>query len=167
MESITSAKPTKNFFVNLFIRDIDIEGAIFDLVDNSIDGANRHVKSPETSKKYAGRWIDLTINNCEFSLLDNCGGIPEKLIKYAFRFGRASDRPEETSKTVGIYGIGMKRSMYRLGTSGRVVSRNSSREFEVDFSEEWTKDDDNWDLSVLTHKKHSLEELGTNFKVEN
>jgi hypothetical protein len=67
--------------------------------------------------------------------------------------------------TVGIYGIGMKRSMYRMGTSGSVVSQNEAREFEVSFTEEWTKDDEEWNLQVKTNKTKRLVELGTKFTV--
>jgi hypothetical protein len=165
----TTAKPTKNFFVNLFTQDIDLEGAIFDLIDNSIDGANRSLPSPSKGSKipkYKGKWVHLTISEDEFSITDNCGGIPEQLIQYAFRFGRDKDRPEEEADTVGIYGIGMKRSMYRIGTAGQVVSRNSQREFEVNFSEDWTRNDDEWDLEVATNTKKKLSENGTCFKVE-
>lgn len=167
MINVTTAKPTKNFFVNLFTQDIDLEGAIFDLIDNSIDGAARTLSLDAQGEKYAGKWLHLTINEREFSLIDNCGGIPEKLIQYAFRFGRDRNRPSEEADTVGIYGIGMKRSMYRIGTSGRVISRNSAREFEVNFSEEWTTDDDNWDLSIATHQINELKEHGTCFAVAN
>jgi hypothetical protein len=166
MLDVTTAKPTKNFFVNLFTQDIDLEGAIFDLIDNSIDGATRTLSLDANGAKYAGKWVHLTINENEFSLVDNCGGIPEALIQYAFRFGRDRNRPSEDADTVGIYGIGMKRSMYRIGTSGRVISQNSEREFEVNFSEEWTTDDDTWDLSIGTNDPKTLSENGTCFKVE-
>lgn len=162
----TSAKPTKNFFVNLFTQDIDLEGAIFDLVDNSIDGASRTLSLSENGEKYAGKWVRLTINENEFSLIDNCGGITEDLIGYAFRFGRDVDRPPEKAETVGIYGIGMKRSMYRMGKSGRIISQNLDREFEVIFSKEWTENDDLWDLPVVTNSPAQLGELGTCFKVD-
>jgi hypothetical protein len=167
LENSTTAKPTKNFFVNLFTQDIDLEGAIFDLIDNSIDGANRTLSLSATGEKYEGKWVHLIINEDEFVLIDNCGGIPEKLIRYAFRFGRDQNRPDEDADTVGIYGIGMKRSMYRMGTAGKVISRNSQREFEVDFSEEWTRNDDDWDLSIATNGKKQLKENGTCFKVDN
>lgn len=165
MQGKTSARPTKNFFVNLFTKDIDLEGAIFDLIDNSIDGAARNASNVKSDKKYSGKWINILISGNTFSITDNCGGIPENLIPYAFRFGRPEERPEEPTDTVGIYGIGMKRSMYRMGTSGRVVSRNAKREYKVHFSEEWTKDDNNWDLPII-ESKGILKEEGTSFVVE-
>ena len=36
------AEPTKSFFVEMFTKDIPLEQAVLDLVDNSIDGARRN-----------------------------------------------------------------------------------------------------------------------------
>ena len=53
----------------MITRDISIEDAIIDLLDNSIDGANKI--NPDN---YSGLYIDLIINNNEFTISDNCGG---------------------------------------------------------------------------------------------
>lgn len=39
--NIIEGNPTKKFFIEMITRDISIEDAIIDLLDNSIDGANR------------------------------------------------------------------------------------------------------------------------------
>ena len=39
--SLIDASPTKNFFVDMLTRDIDIKDAILDLLDNCIDGIQR------------------------------------------------------------------------------------------------------------------------------
>ena len=36
---VVKANPTKEFFVNMLIRDILLKQAIIELIDNSIDGA--------------------------------------------------------------------------------------------------------------------------------
>lgn len=36
-----SARPTKNFFVGMFTRDIELQDAILDLLDNCVDGIQR------------------------------------------------------------------------------------------------------------------------------
>ena len=41
MANIIEGSPTKQFFIDMITRDISIEDAIIDLLDNSIDGANR------------------------------------------------------------------------------------------------------------------------------
>ena len=39
--NIIEGNPTKKFFIEMITRDISIEDAIIDLLDNSIDGANK------------------------------------------------------------------------------------------------------------------------------
>ena len=67
--NVIEGNPTKKFFIEMITRDISIEDAIIDLLDNSIDGANRI--NPEN---YTDLWINLTINDKEFVIQDNCGG---------------------------------------------------------------------------------------------
>ena len=55
--NIIEGNPTKKFFIEMITRDISIEDAIIDLLDNSIDGANRINPS-----NYSGLNIYLTVN---------------------------------------------------------------------------------------------------------
>ena len=108
--NIIEGNPTKKFFIEMITRDISIEDAIIDLLDNSIDGANKI--SPDD---YSKLFVDLTINDTEFSIRDNCGGFSlETAQKYAFRFGRPEEAPK-VKNTVGRFGIGMKRSLFKIG----------------------------------------------------
>ena len=59
--NVIEGNPTKKFFIEMITRDISIEDAIIDLLDNSIDGANRI-----NSENYTDLWINLTINDKEF-----------------------------------------------------------------------------------------------------
>lgn len=43
MENVVKASPTKEFFVNMLVRDLMLKQAIIELIDNSIDGA-RNIK---------------------------------------------------------------------------------------------------------------------------
>ncbi len=45
-EDLIDAHPTKEFFVDMITIDIPLEQAVLDLVDNSIDAANRTRKEP-------------------------------------------------------------------------------------------------------------------------
>lgn len=67
--NIIEGNPTKKFFIEMITRDISIEDAIIDLLDNSIDGANRI-----NQNDYSNLYIDLTVNGNEFIIRDNCGG---------------------------------------------------------------------------------------------
>ena len=83
-ENIIQGNPTKTFFIEMITRDISIKDAILDLLDNSIDGANRI-----NSLSYEGLYINVSISNDEFIVNDNCGGFSLDIARrYAFRFGR-------------------------------------------------------------------------------
>lgn len=113
------ANPTKQFFVTMITRDITLEDCILDLIDNSIDGA----WSCEGSKPMglaegadlAKYRIDISASPDHFSISDNCGGMTlDDAANHAFSFGRpALENHEEYS--IGVYGIGMKRAVFKIG----------------------------------------------------
>ena len=114
-----SASPVKSFFVTMLTRDIHLEEAILDLLDNCVDGilrsGTRHGKNKR--KPYEGFFAEIEFKKDSFSIHDNCGGIPWSLHGYAFRMGRDRNRPSDAAGTVGVYGIGMKRAMFKMGKS--------------------------------------------------
>lgn len=105
------ASPVKSFFVHMLTRDIKLEEAILDLLDNCVDGILRSEGTNSKKEPYSGFWAEIEFKKDSFSISDNCGGIPWNLHDYAFRMGRRTDRPPDTPGTVGIYGIG--RNAYR------------------------------------------------------
>ena len=119
-ESYTiKASPTKGFFIYMLTRDIPLIRAILDLVDNSVDGATRTQHDDDYSKFE----IRIECSKDHFMISDNCGGIPISLARdYAFRFGRSQDM-ELTPRSIGKFGVGMKRSFFKLGNKFRVESK--------------------------------------------
>lgn len=142
--------PPKRFFVEMLTRDIEPDDAILDLLDNCVDGILRHhPPKAGVQKPYDGFWAKITLSPKQFSIVDNCGGIERQVAtEYAFRFGRPKSVPDSNLPTVGMYGIGMKRSILRLGSEGSVISRTRDDAFEVTISPQWLKDDQNWDLPL-------------------
>ena len=137
--NVIVGNPTKKFFIEMITRDISIEDAIIDLLDNSIDGANRI-----NPNDYRGLTISISINESEFIIEDNCGGFSlETAQKYAFRFGRPEDAPI-TNNTIGRFGIGMKRSLFKIGKNFEVETQNEKDHFKVDVDvEKWSKQQQN------------------------
>jgi hypothetical protein len=131
------ASPEKQFFISMLIRDIELIPAIVDLVDNCVDGARSVAKTGD----FSGLWVRLVVTEDEFSISDNCGGIEAEVArKYAFRFGRPEGfRGVEAS--VGQFGVGMKRALFKLGDWFEVDStaRHSNFRIEVDVKE-WADD---------------------------
>ena len=98
------AEPTKEFFISMLVRDIQLIPAIVDLVDNSVDGAIRL----RGAASLDGLVVRLTVSENEFKIADNCGGIPLPIARtYAFRFGRAVGMAA-TPHSIGQFGVGMK-----------------------------------------------------------
>src|SRR5256885_1211135 len=105
-----NARPTKSFFVDMLVRDIPLEQAVLDLVDNSVDSAKQ-----SNSNDFNGRHVKIDITPQIFGILDNCGGFSKDLAKkYAFRFGRIPQTPR-TPHSIGQFGVGMKRALFKFG----------------------------------------------------
>lgn len=122
------ASPTKEFFISILSRDVNLSDAISDLVDNSIDGARRLRPNGE----YKGLSIDIELKETHFQIKDNCGGIPYEVAKdYAFKFGRATDAPF-TEGSIGKFGVGMKRSFFKMGTGFKVESTSEHSKFKIE-----------------------------------
>ena len=87
--ALINASPTKNFFVDMLTRDIDLKDAILDLLDNCIDGIQRTTRGEEPSDMpYEGFWANIEVSETAFKIEDNCGGIPLDVAeRYAFRMG--------------------------------------------------------------------------------
>lgn len=124
-----AANPTKEFFVSMLTRDISIEDCILDLIDNSVDAAwqseGGSLPGIEPSTRLDGYKVELSIGSDGFEIRDNCGGLSlEDATKYAFNFGNRDAQPE-TSLSIGVYGIGMKRAVFKLGEDIEVSSTHA------------------------------------------
>lgn len=159
-----SASPTKRFFVSMLTRDIELPDAVLDLLDNCIDGVLRTKGYSESEKRpYKGFWARLDFDGSHFSISDNCGGISRELAeKSAFMLGRPlqAEEQDEDLPTVGMYGIGMKRAIFKMGRYAEVTSRTSKEAFQVTIPESWFSDEKTWDLPIETLKR-STRQIGT------
>lgn len=179
-ENNIQGNPTKSFFIEMITRDISIQDAILDLLDNSIDGANRIY-----SESYRGREIEIILTKDEFIVKDNCGGFSlDTAKKYAFRFGRPDDAPP-TEGSIGRFGIGMKRSLFKMGNYFEVETKTETDHFQVSVDVKTWKtktktvrqgedniEIDDWDfqfenLTAENAQKSNLSEPGTYIKVSN
>jgi len=121
-----AANPTKAFFVRMITRDISLEDCILDLIDNSVDGAWRSEGSRPMGlaqgADLSNYRIDIVANDQLFSISDNCGGMTlDDAADHAFSFGRSSiDQHDDYS--IGVYGIGMKRAVFKIGAEIKISS---------------------------------------------
>jgi hypothetical protein len=178
-----NAHPTKQFFVQMLVRDIELAPAIIDLLDNSIDGAKRVCAQSEESepsdlvdddsgpvdRSFDGLWVRITLGPDGFEILDNCGGITRQEAKeHAFRFGRPDD-VDPTPGEVGQFGVGMKRALFKIGGHFLVATATDSDRFKIDVDvPEWLEDPDNWTFPLDKLSKNAEpKEPGTRIWVDN
>ncbi len=159
------ASPVKSFFVTMLTRDISLSDAILDLLDNCVDGILRKKKRVSGKTPYKGFYAEITFNKDTFTIHDNCGGIPWDLHEYAFRMGRPAGRRDKTTGTVGTYGIGMKRAIFKIGQECLISTQSGSDNYEVEISTDWLNDEKNWSIPVQKGKK-SMKEDGTTIVVD-
>lgn len=146
------ANPTKEFFIFMLVRDISLRDAICDLIDNSIDGA----KSLRGESGYKGLKIEIEINDNCFIIKDNCGGIDINVAKnYAFRFGRPT-KVEQLDFSIGQFGIGMKRSLFKMGGAFSINSKTIQNSFHLDVDvQKWTEEENkDWQFQFKSFKEN-------------
>jgi hypothetical protein len=150
-----SAEVRKQFFIEMFTRDISLEDCVLDLIDNSIDSyllkneisISQLIFGPDQSgaKREPGR-IDVTCNERQIRVVDKCGGIPRKrAMDEIFCFGHD---PGDQAGKLGAYGVGMKRALFKIGNKVDIVSRTAKEGFEVSLTiDDWAKEE-GWSVPI-------------------
>ncbi|MGM5483047.1 MAG: ATP-binding protein [Nanobdellota archaeon] len=133
------AAPTKEFFIEILTRDIELIRVIPDLIDNSIDGALRVNQPLEKSQ------VRINFTEREFVIEDNCGGIPRNIGQnYAFRFGRAT-KDNLIDFSIGQFGVGMKRALFKLGKKVYIETMTNSDHYKIEM------DVNKWKMDSVPH----------------
>lgn len=164
------ADPDKLFFIEMLVKDIELIPAILDLADNSVDSARQIALSREKDEvrkkrvqrqtdssinlpdgSFNGLEVSLSISPEEFSISDNCAGITLEVARnHAFRFGRPRAFAG-TPGSVGEFGVGMKRALFKLGRWFSVDSRSASERFELEVNVDvWMnkKNENDWTFKL-------------------
>ena len=161
------ASPTKEFFVEMLTRDIRMSMAILDLIDNCVDGALRIREDASLE----GLMVKIVFTESQFLIQDNCGGIPLDLAKnYAFRFGRPKNAPS-VKHSVGRFGVGMKRALFKLGRHFDVRTKTQSLRYRIIANvTEWLEKDE-WEFPIVEMVEFSQplskDDTGTEIVIEN
>ncbi|MEF3695693.1 ATP-binding protein [Desulfolutivibrio sp.] len=157
------ASPTKEFFINMLVRDIPLVRAILDLIDNAVDSAKRI----RPNNDFTGLKVSIQLEDDRFSIRDNCGGMTLQIAKeYAFRFGRPK-KAELTARSIGRFGVGMKRTIFKLGNYFEISSKTISCSFSIQQDvQEWVKNEE-WEFhfSDIKKEENNIEKTGTKIVV--
>jgi hypothetical protein len=162
------ASPTKRLFLEALTRDLELEDAIHDLVDNSIDAAKRMIGKGA----FKGLYIKINFTKDRFTISDNCGGIDlNTASEVLFRLGRPVSR-KMVAGEVGRFGIGLKRAIFMMGRNALVESWTPNSHFSVPISvNDWEKNDDgDWDFAFDIYEEEisvQKEKVGTQIEVWN
>ncbi|MEQ8903428.1 MAG: ATP-binding protein [Roseovarius sp.] len=167
-ETHINAMPTKAFFVDMLVRDIPLERAVLDLVDNCIDGAKR--QHPEDEPNFGGLFATIRMDAEHFEIADNCGGFDVDTARdYAFRFGRP-DQAKSTDYSIGQFGVGMKRALFKFGRYFEVHSTTLTQRWSMTVDvDKWEEDEGNWffDFTKIEDGTFSADDVGTRILVKN
>ena len=138
----------------MITKDILLADCILDLLDNCLDGARKVLlaRNPELGghiQNYEGFRSSISFDAQRFEIEDNCGGISiGEAIDYAFHFGRRPDAPAEADYSVGLYGIGMKRAIFKIGSLIDILSSTQREAFTTHIEvDAWLAKDD-WDFDL-------------------
>ncbi len=175
------AQPEKRLFISLLTRDIGLLDAILDLVDNSINSAliqQRHelgsiddymrmLSAPHTGAVYK---VEIKISEDSFSIEDNCGGISIDSAKDGvFKFGRStSDTVEHKDDTLSVYGIGLKRAIFKIGNSITMISNHPDGGFKMvlDVDKWGRKKEERWEIPFDTTPADHGRDYGTSIVIK-
>jgi hypothetical protein len=121
------ASPEKRLFISLLTRDIPLAAAFLDLIDNSINAAvEPYAARLRTANDYLTVLQDdsivptvnirLDFDEKSVTIADNAGGISSKTAaEHVFKFGRGPDEEADKTDRLSVYGIGLKRAIFKLG----------------------------------------------------
>lgn len=170
-----NARVAKRFFIDFITRDITLEDSLLDLIDNAIDSLIRvrrldisaNLLQPPQSKIDIAKLptIDVNITTDEISVVDHSGGIPIELAKNeVFNFGK--QEPSHTG-TLGVYGIGLKRALFKLGEEIELRSQTTSDGFSIHLNvPKWKADADNWQIPMKKEAAaQSAAKAGTTIRI--
>jgi hypothetical protein len=158
--SEAQASPEKRLFISLLTRDISLIDAFLDIVDNSINSA---IKMARLSLRNVGDYrklltgsaernpakVKISISEALIEITDTAGGISfADAEEDVFRFGRDGDA--KSGDRLSVYGIGLKRAIFKMGNIVDIVSNHRTTGFSLRIDvNEWSKESDEpWTLKT-------------------
>ncbi|HEY3963698.1 MAG TPA: ATP-binding protein [Planctomycetaceae bacterium] len=167
------AYPSKEFFIDMLTKDISLKECILDLLDNSIHSFVRHEDLDVASSLFQGKIpkmkakasISIECRPNKFSIIDTCGGISIKEARHqVFLFGKP--QPDPTHAGLGVYGIGMKRAMFKIGDVIDVKSNTTEDDFRMTVNvKNWRKDPAKWEFEFTETNKRKHKAGGTTLEI--
>src|ERR1035437_6503991 len=174
------ASPEKRLFISLITRDIPLIAAFLDLIDNSINSAvepyskrlltaNDYLSIAEDNSITPSIDISLEVNSDRVEITDTATGISAQTAKeHVFKFGRAFNETHESDR-LSVYGIGLKRAIFKLGNKITISSDHVDGGFDLVLDvKEWAKKTDQpWQFEITSRAPPKVgQKTGTRILVE-
>jgi hypothetical protein len=170
------ATPSKALFIDMMTRDIGIADSILDLVDNAVDkgvevsgfDAMQVITAPTRPVWPKGRRVHIDYSSNEFVIADTCGGFDiAEARDSVFLLGNPEERGARSG--LSVFGIGLKRAIFKLGNSANVDSRTEFERVVVGIDVGSWRNEPDWtfDFQVAATDTESLDPLkrGTTVRV--
>ncbi|MBY8964719.1 ATP-binding protein [Algiphilus sp. NNCM1] len=136
------AHPEKRLFIHLLTRDISLVDAFLDIIDNSVNAALQRsqmdvtdaatfeaVEKRSPKQKYI---VKVHYRPEKILVEDNCGGMSsEEAQNEVFVFGAQDDGLDRSDK-LSVYGIGLKRALFKFGRDIKITSDHVEGGFSLD-----------------------------------
>lgn len=174
------ASPEKHLFISLITRDISIVAAFLDLIDNSINAAVRPAASRlQTAQDYLTVQqdtsmhpavdISLKIGPNRVEIKDTAPGISAKTAtEHVFKFGRAATEDPHVDDRLSVYGIGLKRAIFKIGNKIAISSDHIEGGFDLklDVADWATKTQQPWTFDLTPRPPAKIDKCGTMITIE-
>src|SRR5690606_35342676 len=120
-------------------------------------------KNLKPKEDYNGLYVNIDFSEDELSIKDSCGGFALNVARdYAFRFGRPKGA-DFVKHSIGRFGVGMKRSLFKMGKNFTVESKHKGDHFLVEVDvDDWLKNPENWNFNYLEHEDIPKEKRNLN-----
>jgi len=129
----------------------DLETAIADIVDNSIDAGCKKVDI-KMSWNEDGSYIRIE---------DDGSGMGEVQLKKAMKLGSKNPQTTRDKKELGRFGMGLKTASFSLGKRLTVLTKQSGKTTVRCWDLEYIEDENKWEIFVEPRDINSIERLGT------
>jgi len=170
------ASPEKRLFISLITRDITLADAIIDLLDNSVNAAMRPIRNNFSSaadfhalftKKglRPSVTIRVSFDKNYVMVVDDAAGIDFETAQHeVFRFGH-SDNHASARDRLSVYGIGMKRALFKIGKQVSMFSDHKAGGFALNLNvPKWERDAElPWKIPIT--KRPPTQKTGTTINI--
>ena len=172
------ASAEKRLFISLLTRDIPLVAAFLDLIDNSINSSIEPFSARlKTASDYVAVFDDesivpsvpiaITIAKDRIKISDSAGGISSTVAAdHVFKFGRGDDEHHESDR-LSVYGIGLKRAIFKMGNRIKMCSDHVDGGFELDLTvSDWARDKtEPWTFDITERAAVTADKTGTTIEI--